>query len=186
LLGFADEDLIERLNAEVGTLIVTQDDGTQIDAADLGLFSLRNPRADDVNVIGRRPRSQAACPPEQIENGFGSLVWDSPLETDDLAQKIDLLAVVFGDPHFYAVRGQAGCIRQTASYFRHGLAFDSHPPPVPQVHATIRSQGPPPRETRLTSKGYIEYVRAADEVRCNWLSLFGCWCSFRHQSAIEV
>lgn len=137
----ADVDLIERLQTEVGILILVDQDIVQMNMVSFRPAVVGDVGANDEDIVW----SGAFCDPagalEEVQNGFGALIGNSPLQTVDLTEEIDLLAAVFRDLNAHAGRRNAGFPSDEPGTFGSRSALDAQPAIGSQVNPAIRAYG---------------------------------------------
>src|SRR5262249_36113592 len=140
-LGFADKDLVERLQGDVRLGILLHEDIDQLDVKHLRLNAVGDARADDEDLVRGGPRRDAARALQQVEDGFRAAVRHGALQTGTFAEEIDFLAVEFGDANLDGRDRDPGRGDHARGDLSDRLAFDTQTAKAAQVEPAVRSDG---------------------------------------------
>src|SRR5438105_11117322 len=104
-------------------------------------------RAHDVDFVRRRSGRDAAGTLQHVEDALRALIGQDALRANDLADQVEVAAVVFDDANAHPVVAHSGEFSQAAHGFRDGQAFYTQTSQVAQIDATVRSDLAPAFQT---------------------------------------
>jgi hypothetical protein len=131
--------LILRLQVAIGAIIVAEQNGRQVDLKELGWFAFGDVGADHLDLVRGSPRRDAADAMQEIDNRLGALVSDDPLQASHLADEVELLAPVLGDPHMHPGRCDSCDLGQEPGDFRDRVSFKAEPTGRSELNTAVRT-----------------------------------------------
>jgi hypothetical protein len=180
LLGFADVDLIKRLKGKIGPLVMTKENGFQIDMKDFGRTAVGDVGANDVDLGDSGTGGEAPNTLEHLTHFLRPFIGNSPLEPVDLADQVKLLTPVLGDPDVDRSRRRAGPLGNNSDNLWNGPALNPRSAQFAQVNPSVRGHGPESAQVRLTIDRDRQDVGAADLVVIDKVVAPGGWDFIGH------
>jgi hypothetical protein len=186
LPGFTNVNLVERLQAQVCSLILFHQDGAEVDVKHFRLVVFRNVRTDEVDIIGSGAARDAASALKQVQHSFRTLIRYSPLHADALADEVDLLAVKGGNTDVNQVSAQMRFESHQATDLGYGPPFNAKAAGTPKVNSAVGSDRVRSGQIGPTGDADLEDIWAMHYVAFSDALIAGACATFRQQDVIQM
>jgi hypothetical protein len=142
----ADVDAIKRFEANVGLLVLANDNRPKVDMEDLGWLAVGDMSADDTHIAQRGAFRRATDALQQIQDRFRTPIGNDVMINADLAKQVEKLTLVFLHLNTYCRVRHPESGSDLSSDRRGRVTFDrevqsgiQHDPPIETDRAIART-----------------------------------------------